>query len=165
MRFLTLGSVLCLGAALLAAGVMAAPAASLPPVDEAGYTRLVQAQKGKVVLVNFWATWCVPCRQEMPQLAAMEKRLRAKGFDLITISADEPEQEAAASAFLQKAGIAGAAYLKKAKDDDKFINLVEPKWSGALPALLLYDRSGKKVAFYQGETDLKKLEAAIQKLL
>ena len=46
-----------------------------------------------------------------------------------------------------------------------FINSVEPTWSGALPALVLYDRTGKKVGFYQGETDLKKLEAKIDKLL
>lgn len=151
-------------AAFLLAAALAS-AASLPPVDETTYPKVVAAQKGKVVLVNFWATWCVPCRAEMPQLVKMEARLKAKGFTLLTISADEPEQEAQALQFLAKNAVPPPFYLKKAKDDDKFINFIDPKWSGAVPALVLYDRTGKKVKFYVGETNLQEVEAAITKLL
>jgi thiol-disulfide isomerase/thioredoxin len=140
-------------------------AAGLPAVDEAGYTRLVAAQRGKVALVNFWATWCAPCRKEMPDLAALQKRLEARGFAFVTVSADEPEDAAAAEAFLRKSGVAGAGYLKKAVDDNAFINAIDRKWSGALPASFLYDRQGRKVRSFFGEVDLKELEAAIQKLL
>lgn len=150
---------LMLGAALLAAQ----PA--LTPMDEAGYQKLVAGQKGKVLLVNFWATWCEPCRAEMPALAKMEARLKAKGFAFVTVSADEPEDSKLARDFLKTAGINGTAYLKRVKNDDKFIAGLEAKWSGALPALFLYDRTGKRVKFLQGETDLKKLEAEITKLL
>jgi len=52
-----------------------------------------------------------------------------------------------------------------AKDDDKFINSVDPKWSGALPALFLYDRQGKLVKSFIGETELAVIEAAIRKIL
>jgi thiol-disulfide isomerase/thioredoxin len=117
-----------------------------------------------VLLVNFWATWCVPCRKEMPLLVAMEQRLKAKGFQFITVSADEPEQEAAAKAFLEKHKVLAPAYFRRAKDDDAFIRLVDPNWSGALPALLLYGRDGKKVRAFYGEADMKALEAAIVKL-
>ena len=142
---------------LLALLVLAAAAAappSLTPMDEAAYPKLVAAKKGKVALVNFWATWCEPCRAEMPALAKMEARLKARGFALITISADEPEDDKTAREFLTTAGISGAAYLKRVKNDDKFIASLEPKWSGALPALFLYDKTGKRVKFLQGETDL-----------
>jgi thiol-disulfide isomerase/thioredoxin len=149
---------------LLGAVLLAAPPA-LAPMDEAGYQKIIAAHKGKVLLVNFWATWCEPCRAEMPALAKMETRLKAKGFALVTISADEPEDEKMARDFLAKAGIAGTPYLKKVKNDDKFISGLEPKWSGALPALFLYDKTGKRVKFVQGETDLAKLEAEIAKLL
>jgi hypothetical protein len=81
------------------------------------------------------------------------------------VSADEPEDEKIAREFLTKAGVASAAYLKRVKNDDKFISGLEAKWSGALPALFLYDRTGKRVKFLQGESDLKKLEAEITKLL
>lgn len=140
-------------------------AASLPTLDETSYSRTVAAQKGKVVLVNFWATWCEPCRAEMPQLVKLAAKLRPKGFQLITVSADEPEQEGAAFQLLQKNGVAAPYYRKQARNDDQFINALDPKWSGALPALFLYDKSGRKVKSFFGETDLAALEAAIQKLL
>ncbi|MDX2150759.1 MAG: TlpA disulfide reductase family protein [Bryobacteraceae bacterium] len=150
---------------LLLATLLALPVWALPPVDEASYPKLVSQHKGKVLLVNFWATWCVPCRKEMPELARIEARLKAKGLTLVTVSADEPEQEAAAQKFLAQYKLTGPAYLKRAKDDDKFIALVDAKWSGALPALALYDKSGKKVRVWVGESDLKAVEAAILKLL
>ncbi len=143
----------------------AAAPTKLIKVDELSYPKTVAVKKGKVVLVNFWATWCEPCRKEMPELSKMYNALKAKGLELVTISADEPEDEKAAIAFLDKAGIGDPAYLKQAKNDDKFINGIDAKWSGALPALILYDKTGKKVKVWIGETDLKQLEAEIRKLL
>lgn len=140
-------------------------AADLKPVDEPGYAKLVAASKGKVTLINFWATYCVPCRKEMPQLVALEARLRAKGFQLVTVSADESEQLGAAKLFLDKVKLVTPAYIRKAKDDDKFIGLIDPKWDGALPASFLYDRQGRKVKSFFGEVDLKMVTAAIEKLL
>lgn len=139
--------------------------ARLTPVDEAGYPKVVAAEKGKVVVVDFWATWCIPCRKEMPQLVSLESRLRGKGLKLITVSCDEPEQEAGALKFLADHRVPGPAYVKRAKDDDKFINSLDPKWSGALPALFVYDRQGRKVTSFIGETDMAALEKAIAKLL
>jgi thiol-disulfide isomerase/thioredoxin len=157
-------STLSLVLALSLAGIQAF-AADLKPVDEAGYAKLVAAAKGKVVLVNFWATYCVPCRKEMPQLVALEARLRARGFQFVTISADEPEQRGAAGMFLDKIKVPAPAYIRKAKDDDKFIALVDQKWDGALPALFLYDRQGRKVKSFFGEANLGVVTAAIEKLL
>jgi thiol-disulfide isomerase/thioredoxin len=136
----------------------------LTPVNESAYAKIIAAHKGKVVLVDFWATWCEPCRAEMPQLVKLEQKMRARGLELVTISADEPEQEAAASKVLKEDGVSGTAYLKKAADDDKFIGAIDAKWGGALPALFLYDRSGKKARSFIGETPMKDLEAAIEKL-
>ena len=140
-------------------------AADLKPVDEAGYAKLLASAKGKVVLVNFWATYCVPCRKEMPQLVALEAKLRAQGFQFVTISADEPEQVKDAAAFLDKVKAPAPVYLRKAKDDDKFVAAIDAKWSGALPASFLYDKTGKKVRAFFGEVKLAELEAAIKKLL
>ena len=150
-------------AVLFPAGLLSA--ADLKPVAEGSYFRMVAASKGKVALVNFWATYCVPCRKEMPALVAMQQRLAARGFQLITVSADEPEQEKDASAFLDKNKVAAPFYIRRASDDDKFVNSIDPKWSGALPASFLYDRQGKKVKAYFGEVNLKQLEADILKLL
>jgi thiol-disulfide isomerase/thioredoxin len=139
--------------------------ARLIPVDEAGFQRLAASGKGSVVLVDFWATWCDPCRAEMPHLVALESRYRARGLKLVTISCDEPEQEAGALAFLKKQGAPQPGYIKRARDDDQFINAIDARWSGQLPALFLYDRQGRQAKAFFGETDMAALEAALRKLL
>ncbi len=154
---------LLFAAALLAAPLCAQPA--LQPVNETGYQELLAANKGKVVLVNFWATWCQPCRAEMPQLVKMEASLRARGFKLVTVSADEPEQEAFARKFLTQMKVPGPWYVKRPKSDNAFIEAVDRRWSGALPASYLYDRTGRKRQMFVGETALATIEAAIRKLL
>lgn len=138
--------------------------APLVPVNEAAFTKLVASQKGKVVVVNLWATWCVPCREEMPELIALEKRRALKGFALILVSANEPEEEKTARQFLEKLGASSQPYIKKATDDEKFITFLDPKWSGALPATFVYDRSGKRVKSYFGRVDMRELEAFIATL-
>jgi thiol-disulfide isomerase/thioredoxin len=138
---------------------------TLTPINEAGFQKLVNSHKGKVVLYDFWATWCAPCRAELPQLVKLEAKLRSQGVEMVTISADEPEQKAAAEKFIQKFGVQGPAYLRQADSDDHFINAIDPKWSGALPALFLYDKAGHKVRSFIGETEMATLEAAIHKLL
>ena len=153
-----LGLVLLMASAALAQGKLA-------PVDEAGYPKMLSASRGKVLLVDFWATYCKPCRAETPALVAIEEKLKAKGVKLIMVSADEPEQEAAAAKFLAGARVSGPWFIRRAKDDDRFINLVDPKWNGALPALFLYDRSGRKVKAWFGETAAKDVESAVVKLL
>lgn len=149
---------------LLLAG-MAGAQDRLAPLDEAAYQKLVASAKGKVLLVDFWATWCSACRAEMPELIKLNKKLQARGFQLTLISADEQEQAADALKVVKQAGAPMPSYLKQAKNDEKFINSIDPKWSGALPGLFLYDKTGRKVQSFIGETGMKTLEAAIEKLL
>jgi thiol-disulfide isomerase/thioredoxin len=150
---------------LIAAAMGAGAAPPLAPLDQAGFGRLVAAAKGHVVVVDFWATWCDPCRAEMPELVRLAARYKARGLELATVSCDEPEQEAGAAAFLEKNGAPAQRYVKHASNDEKFIDSVDPKWSGALPALFLYDRQGRLVKSFVGETEMGTLEAAVKRLL
>jgi thiol-disulfide isomerase/thioredoxin len=153
-------------ALFLCVALTLAAQSKLAPVDDAAYAKLIAAQKGKVVLVDFWATWCKPCRKEMPEIAKLQQKLAARGFTVITISTDEPEQEASARKVLEDDHITGAAYIKKTADDDKFYVKVDPEWtSGAVPAVFLYDRNGKRVKSFIGETPTSQIEAAINKIL
>jgi thiol-disulfide isomerase/thioredoxin len=145
--------------------LFAATGPTLTPLDESGFQKLVQSNVGKVVLYEFWATWCAPCRKEMPELIRLEKKLRAAGFALITISADEPEQDARAAKILEQAGAPKPAYRKEAKKDEDFINSLDREWSGALPALFLYDKSGHRVRSFIGEADMGAVEKAVRALL
>ena len=142
--------------------LLAAPE-RLIPVDESAYAKLLQANKGKVVLVDFWATWCAPCRAGMPKLARMAESLKAKGLVVLTVSIDDPEQEANAIKFLQQRGVPFPSYVRRTKDDDRFISSVDSKWSGALPATFLYDKTGKRVKSWIGETPIEELRNGICK--
>ena len=93
-------STLIIAAGLIASALSAA-APGLQPLDETRFTRIVEEHKGKVVLFDFWATWCDPCRAELPELIKLERKLGSRGLVLVTVSADEPEQESAALKFLE----------------------------------------------------------------
>ncbi len=149
----------------LAGAALAASPAGLFPFDERVHREILVKNKGSVLLVDFWATWCAPCREEMPQLVALEKKLRGRGFRLITVSADEPEDKTAALEFLRQHGVPDPAYLKNVDDDDAFITAIDKEWSGALPALFLYDRQGNLVRKFIGETKIEILERAVRDLL
>jgi thiol-disulfide isomerase/thioredoxin len=138
--------------------------ALLTPIDEDAFQKLVASQKGKVVIVNFWATWCAPCREEMPRMLALERRHAAKSVKLLLISADELGDQAQAAQFLGANQAPQPWYLKKSADDERFIDSIDPKWSGALPAIFIYDRSGRRVKTFIGETEVTDIEAAIKGL-
>ena len=95
----------------------------------------------------------------------MERKLRDKGFVFIPISADEPGQTQTAAQFLAGLGLQSPAYLKQAADDQGFINSVSPQWSGALPALFLYDESGRLARFFIGETKTSAIDGEASRLL
>jgi len=155
-----LASCLALGAVLLAQSPQ-----RLLPFNEQVHRRILADNKGKVLLVNFWATWCAPCRAEMPQLVELHRKYQSKGFRLVTVSADEPPDAGRALEFLQKVGAPAPAYRKDVPDDDQLIRAVNPDWSGALPASFLYDRNGKLVRAFVGEVAVSEIQRAIEKLL
>jgi len=151
-------------AVILCAAALSA-AAALLPFDENALTRVLEENKGKAVLFDFWATWCDPCRAELPELVQLERKWRERGLVLVTVSADSPDQETAALDFVQKIGVKLPAYIKHVRDDDAFINSIDAQWSGALPALFLYGRDGHRAASFVGETETATVERAVARLL
>lgn len=95
--------------------------------------------KGRVVLVNLWATWCAPCRKEMPDLATLQKELGSDQFEVVAISVDRKGAEASA-AFLKETG---AANLKLYVEPST--RIVTDFQSPGLPATILIDRQGHEI--------------------
>jgi thiol-disulfide isomerase/thioredoxin len=95
--------------------------------------------KGRVVLINLWATWCAPCRKEMPDLAALQKELGSDQFEVVAISVDRKGAEAS-SAFLKETG---AGNLKLYVEPTT--KIVGELQSAGLPATILIDRQGREV--------------------
>ncbi|MBV9302638.1 MAG: TlpA family protein disulfide reductase [Acidobacteriaceae bacterium] len=155
----------CLLSLAASPACLLAGTSTLIPLGEQAFHQMVARHRGKVLLVDFWATWCGGCREEMPKLVTLYSSERKNDFSFVTISCDEPEQAAAAISFLEKQSAPAPYYLKSAKNDDQFISAIDPKWSGALPALFLFDRTGQKVNSFIGETDIQQLKVSIDKLL
>src|SRR5579871_1683458 len=102
-------------------------AQGFPHIDDAGYPKLIAQHKGKVVLADFWATWCVPCRKQLPDTVKLEAKLRARGLDVLMISTDEVKNEPAAMKVLKESNMAAPGFLRVTKDEDAFCHKVDPK--------------------------------------
>jgi thiol-disulfide isomerase/thioredoxin len=150
------------------AGAMpaAAPSRLAGELDAAGLREAIAREKGHVLLVNFWATWCVPCREEFPDLSKLQQRHGPAGLRLIGVSTDFAKERAAVRKFLAEQRPPFPNYRKKSGGDDQvFIEAVDPSWGGELPFSILYDRSGKKVRAISGKVPIAATEREIRKLL
>lgn len=107
--------------------------------DGSGKPLKLSDWKGRVVLVNLWATWCAPCRKEMPDLAALQKELGFEQFEVVAISVDRKGAEAS-SAFLKETG---ADNLKLYVEPTT--RIVGDLQSAGLPATILVDRQGREI--------------------
>lgn len=135
-------------------------------LDAKGFAARVASERGRVVLVNFWATWCEPCREEFPDLVRLHGAYAGKGLSVLGISTDLASQRAAVEKFLAVNRPAFPNYRKKSGGDDQdFINVVDPSWGGELPFSLLYDREGRRVRVLSGKQTYADFEREVVKLL
>jgi thiol-disulfide isomerase/thioredoxin len=145
----------------LASGALAAflihpqpkPLPDLAFQDGAGKPLQLSDWKGRVVLLNLWATWCAPCRKEMPDLSKLEKELGSDQFEVVAVSVDRKGAEASA-AFLKETGVDNLKLY--VEPSTKIVNDVQ---SAGLPATLLIDREGREVGRILGPADWASPEA------
>ena len=127
---------------------------------------LLKGDGTRFLLVNYWATWCDPCREEFPDLVKIDHDFRTKGLDTIAISLDDlTELKSEVPKFLSLMKAQMPNYLLNVADPEPSIKLVDPTWAGALPATFLYDASGAIVYKKFGRFDTKELRTAIEKLV
>ena len=127
--------------------------------------RVVAAKKGRVVLVNFWATWCDPCREEMPALVSAAKGFSAKDVAVALVSTDSLKKTADVEKFLASGKIPFVCWQVKSTDPQRFIDAVDKSWNGAVPYTLVYDRKGELVMRLAGPQTEKSFGEAVRKAL
>ena len=139
-------------------------AIQLERVDGEQVLKVVRESGAPAVLVNVWATWCIPCREEFPDLIRLYRQYRDRGFRLILISADFASEEDDARAFLAEHGVDFPSYLKVG-DDMEFINTLDERWTGALPASFIYDVRGNLQHFWEGKASYEQMKESVLEVL
>ena len=135
-------------------------------VDAAGLQALLKRNDAKPLLVNYWATWCDPCRDEFPDLVKIDADYRPKGLDFIAVTLDDlADIKTGVPKFLREMHAQMPVYLLNLADPEPAINMVDPKWGGALPATFLYNAKGEVVYKSLGRIKIDELRAAIEKLV
>lgn len=150
---------------LLSVG-LATAAERITPIDADEFGANLESRRGRVVLVNFWATWCRPCLEEIPALMALENELGEQGFDLVAVSLDDPaDQHALMEPFMQKWFPEFSTYLSLERDMDSIVSVVDLYWNEVLPTSYLIARDGSMAERMQGGSTAEEFAAAIRPLL
>ena len=134
---------------------------SLDTIHLESVRELVKNHTKKLRLINVWATWCVPCVEEFPGLVYLNHMYRDRGYEMVSISLDDPAHEAPALAFLQKNQSSSPNYRYAGEDKYTFMEALDSSWQGALPYTLLIEPGGKIVYSKQGQNDLEQLKKII----
>jgi peroxiredoxin len=117
---------------------------------------------GKVLLVNFWATWCGPCVHEFPELETTYRMYRLRDFDMVTVSTNMPDEKAGVLKMLEKQHASSRNLLFGSTDTYAMQAAFDPKWDSPVPFTVLLSPDGKVLYRELGEVDILKLRRIIQ---
>ncbi len=155
-----------IGAPAQTNSVGASPANEIKQIDLAGLKTLLErdGKDARPLLVNFWATWCDPCREEFPDLVKLDGDYGAKKLNFVAVSLDDvTDLKTTVPQFLQEMKATMPVVLLNINDPEPAIKMVDAEWDGQLPATFLYDKNGKVVFRHFGRLNTAELRAAIEK--
>jgi thiol-disulfide isomerase/thioredoxin len=144
------------------------PAITLEEIDKSGLEKILAAKRGQLVLVDAWATWCVPCRTGFKHTVALHERYNPQGLAVISLSMDDEAAHEEALKFLTEQGARFTNLRSRLEAEEAFAQFdIE---GGSLPHLKLYDRDGKLVKkFVSGDPDKvfspEDIELAVRELI
>jgi thiol-disulfide isomerase/thioredoxin len=127
---------------------------------------MFKKNKGKVTLINLWATWCKPCVYEFPDLVKLYNEYKDDDFRLVFISLDDKSDvESALKPFLKKQGVTFTSYHNGFSQPEELIDLIDKNWQGAIPTTYIYDKKGNMKQSFLGTRSYEEFEKEITKLM
>jgi peroxiredoxin len=123
--------------------------------------KLRQNPTDKVLLINFWATWCGPCLTEMPDFETTWRMFRRRDFDLVTVAANYPDEKTGVLKVLQQQHGSSRNLLFASEDTYALQSAFEPKWEGGVPFTMVIAPGGRVIYQKQGEVDILEVRRAI----
>lgn len=133
-------------------------------ISERDYrTAVIAPHVGRVVLVSFWASYCLPCIEEMPGLLKLRDKLAKHGADIVFVNADGPgAPPQMMTGVLERRSIAlGHTFVVSNEDPTPFLAAVDPSWSGQVPFHVVYGKDGARLRSLSGARPLAEIEAAV----
>ena len=135
-------------------------------IDTEALKGLITQPRERPLLVNFWATFCDPCRDEFPDLVKIDKDYRPGSIEFVTVSLDDVgEIKTSVPEFLVSMKATMPAYLLDVTDPEPAINFIDRRWQGDLPATYLYNEKGELVYKHIGRVNTAELREAIEKVV
>ncbi len=115
-------------------------------------------------VVNFWATWCIPCREELPAFEKLTEMYKNKPVKVILVSLDFPSQiDKSLIPYIEKNKVKSKVILLDDPDSNAWIDKVDKSWSGAIPATLVYNKNTRK--FNEGSLTYNKLDSIVNQIM
>ena len=134
---------------------------TVTPVDEAGLAALAKNDSGKLRLVNFWSTTCVPCLEEMPDLVEINRMYRHRAFEMVTVAVNYPDEKADVEKILKKFQCSARNLLLAGTDKYKHLAAFDKEWDAAIPYTVLFNAEGKVLYKVNGKINPLELRKAI----
>ncbi|MFW6124664.1 MAG: redoxin domain-containing protein [Pirellulales bacterium] len=153
-----------------ASGSAGASAVTVRVADEQAYRNVIEEHRGNVVLVDFWATWCVPCKEQFPHTVQLSRKYGNQGLTVVSMSLDEPDRTEPILAFLRQQGATFVNLVSAYGGGEKSFEVFDLD-GGAVPHYKLYDRSGALAKKFftdpaaQMQYTPEDIEAAVKDLL
>jgi len=141
------------------------PVKDPPVIDLRGFRALLEQNRGRPLLLNFWATWCQPCHTEYPMINELARKYAPQGLQVIGISLDEDAEMTLVRHFLERNAPSFPNYRKRPGDEEAFDRGVDASWNGTIPATFFFSRDGRSFARLVGGRSREEFEKTIQALL
>jgi thiol-disulfide isomerase/thioredoxin len=139
--------------------------AQISVIDETWLKDKIEHRNGKILFVNFWATWCEPCVEEFPDLVKIYNEHKDSNFEFLSISVNlHSEIDTKVKPFLKEQSVDFQVVVIEEKRSEEIINLVNPEWDGTIPATIIYDENGKRKQFFAEAENYEFFNRSIEKV-
>jgi thiol-disulfide isomerase/thioredoxin len=133
-------------------------------VDFKGFEPWLNKSNDTTYVINFWATWCAPCVKELPDFEELNKKYKSKKFKMLLVSLDFMRmKESRLLPFIAQHKLKAQVLHLNEPDANLWIGIVNPTWSGAIPATLIYNRNNR--VFHEGSYTFKELDSIVKRII